>query len=115
MSLNYQGGDVVETYFLPSNGVKRRNGAHEAINLSDLSGDRTTQGQVDGAVGEDTSHKVRQVEDVVIVVTRQHLQQTLQISQVGQVRTQASAVVALEATQLIDLVLQVGTFLLKLR
>ena len=80
MSLNYQGGDVVETYFLPSNGVKRRNGAHEAINLSDLSGDRTTQGQVDGAVGEDTSHKVRQVEDVVVVVTRQHLQQTLQIS-----------------------------------
>ena len=80
MGLNYQGGDVVETYFLPSNGVKCRNGAHETINLSDLSGDRTTQGQVDGAVGEDTSHKVRQVEDVVVVVTRQHLQQTLQIS-----------------------------------
>ena len=35
---------------------------------------------MDGAVGEDTSHKVRQVEDVVVVVTRQHLQQTLQIS-----------------------------------
>ena len=80
MSLNYQGGDVVKTYFLPSNGVKRRNSAHETINLSDLSSDRTTQGQVDGAVGEDTSHKVRQVEDVVVVVTRQHLQQTLQIS-----------------------------------
>jgi hypothetical protein len=80
VSLNYQGGDVVKTYFLPSNGVKCRNSAHETINLSDLSGDRTTQGQVDGAVGEDTSHKVRQVEDVVVVVTRQHLQQTLQIS-----------------------------------
>ena len=80
MSLNYQGGDVVETYFLPRNRVKCRDSAHETINLSDLSGDRTTQGQVDGAVGEDTSHKVRQVEDVVVVVTRQHLQQTLQIS-----------------------------------